>query len=102
MVLRERRSAETLWVDGVYRTESFNINLYLIRSIADTSVHTKGFGEQRRVSQATTLVLSEYSTTRCLGDSAANRSMATNAANNSSQAILSARGKADHPSQRRK
>ena len=85
----------------MYRTDSFNMNLYLRRSMADTSVHTKGFGERRRVSQATTLVLSEYNTTRCPGDSAVNRSMATNAANNSSQAI-STRGKADHPSQRRK
>ena len=86
-------------MDGMYRTDNFNMNLYLIRSMADTSVHTKGFGVQRRVSQARTFVLSEYSTTRCPGDFAANRSMATNAANNSSDAI-STRGKADHPSLR--
>ena len=63
MVLRERRSAETLWAEGMYRTDSFSMNLYLRRSMADTRVHTKGFGERRRVSQATTLVLSENSTT---------------------------------------
>ena len=69
--------------------------------MADTSVHTKGFGGRRRDSQATTFVLSEYNTSKWPGDSAANRSMATKAANNSSQA-MSTRGKADHPSQRRK
>ena len=63
MVLRDRRSAETLWAEGKYRTDSFSMNLYLRRSMADTRVHTKGFGERRRVSQATTLVLSENSTT---------------------------------------
>ena len=101
MVLRERRSAETLCVDGMYRTDNFNMNLYLMRSMADTSVHAKGFGDRRRASQATTFALSKYNTTRCPGHFAANRSMATNAANNSSQ-VISTREKADHPSQLRK
>ena len=59
IVLQERRSAETLWAEGMYRTDGFNMNLYLRCSMADTNVHTKGLRERRRVSQAKMLVLSE-------------------------------------------
>ena len=57
-----------LSVDRMYRADSFNMNLYLRRTMADTSVHPKGFGERRRVGQAASFVLSEYRTTRCPGD----------------------------------
>ena len=36
IVLRDRRSAETLRDEGMYRAESFSMNLYFRRFMADT------------------------------------------------------------------
>ena len=38
--LRDNRSAETFLTDRMYLTEILSENLYLRRSMADTSVHT--------------------------------------------------------------
>ena len=48
MELRERRSAETLWVAGVCRTDSFSMNLYLRRSMANTRTHKGIWGATTR------------------------------------------------------
>ena len=52
--LRDRESAVRFRPEGMKRTESFNEWRYLILSIADTSVHTTGWGDRQDPSHETT------------------------------------------------
>ena len=40
IVFRDNKSAETFRADDMYLAEILSVNLYLRRSMADTSVHT--------------------------------------------------------------
>ena len=57
--LPDKRSAVRFWVDGIKRTDNFNVSWYLICSIAATRVHMMGSGDLRVPNQPTTFELSE-------------------------------------------
>ena len=83
---RDKRSAVRFRLDGTKRADSFNECWYMICSIAATRVHMIGSGDFRVLNQATTLVLSEYSTIRCLAYLFPKSCTATNAAKSSNRA----------------
>ena len=84
--LRDKRSAVRFCFDGIKRTDNFDRHWYLICLIAATRVHMIGSEDLRVLSQATTLVLSEYRTMRCFGYLLAKSCIATKAARSSNRA----------------